>query len=340
MTPPTVDPTAGSVFPPLTALPLADAAGAPIQDTKTCANCLAPLGGRFCGECGAPALDERPLTVGRFAADLVNEVTSMDSFTMRTLHSLFVRPGELTRDYLAGKTRWYLSPLRLYLLLFAVYICGSALLPDQEETYERVRIATTLKMAQQRRDVVAAVAASGAAPSRRDRALLDLDPNGVAEQSVRALRFITESQWVQVINAFAWAAVLSLLFQRRRRSYAEHLVFALHLLAFNLLVSLGNAALRALLHTGAPTSFDAISALHWVAIGSYFYFASRRLYAESRPRAAVKSVAFVAGAQACMILISTTAFMYAGFSQASSRKHPAARPLATAPSAATTAAPH
>jgi hypothetical protein len=249
-----------------------------------------------------------------------------------------VRPGELTRAYLDGKTRWYLSPLRLYLVLFAIFVVLSALMPDQEETYTRVATLTTLKVAAQRRDVLTALARSGRTPSIRDRALLDMDPVRAADQSVRALRFVNESQWVQVINAFLWAAVLALLYRGRRRSYAEHLVFALHLLAFNLLLILANASLRALLHRPPSTSsFDVVSLLHWTAIGTYFYFASRRLYGETPPRAGVKSVLFVAGAQASMLLISTGAFVYAGYAQGTGvHRHPmvtsgAAAPLRAAP---------
>src|SRR5476651_155849 len=38
----------------------------PLAQQSQCANCHAPLAGHFCGQCGAPRLEERPLTVHRF----------------------------------------------------------------------------------------------------------------------------------------------------------------------------------------------------------------------------------------------------------------------------------
>ena len=45
---------------------------------------------------GAARIDERPLTVRRFVNDLWNELSNVDSGTMRTLRTLVVQPGELT----------------------------------------------------------------------------------------------------------------------------------------------------------------------------------------------------------------------------------------------------
>jgi hypothetical protein len=334
--PPLEPAVAGPAFAPLSAPAITpgDAAGAPARSTTTCANCEAPLTGPFCSACGAPALDQRPLTIGRFARDLANELTNVDSLTLRTFRSLLLHPGELTRDYLAGKTRWYLSPLRLYLIVFAIFIAVMALLPDREEMYDRIGTMTTVKLANQRREVMAALAQSHATPSLRERAALDMDPVRAAEQSVRALRFVSESQWIQVLNAFTWAAVLALIFRARRRGYAEHLVFGVHPLTFDMLLLIANASLRSLLHLPPSTSFfDAVSVLQWLAIGSYFYFASRRLYGEPRRRAGTKAVLFVAGAQLGMMLISTAAFAYAGFEEASSGRHRGNAPAAQHPPA-------
>src|SRR4051812_29684604 len=92
------------------------------RDGASCANCGAAQVGRFCAECGAAARQTRPLTVGPFAGDLGTEITNVASVPLRTVQALFRRPGMLTREYVGGRTRWYLPPLRLYLLAFAVMI--------------------------------------------------------------------------------------------------------------------------------------------------------------------------------------------------------------------------
>jgi hypothetical protein len=48
---------------------------------------------------------------------------------------------------------------------------------------------------------------------------------------------------------------------------------------------------------------DWISVLHWLAIGTYFCVAARRLYEESAARTGIKSVLFVIGAQLTIVMI-------------------------------------
>jgi hypothetical protein len=278
------------------------------------------------------------VTTSRFVGDLWHEVTSVDSATVRSLRSLLTRPGELTRDYLAGRTRWYLSPLRLYMLMFAVLLCGQALLPDRDTVYVRMEALVAGRLSQQQRDVAAQLERTHAAPTRTQRAMLQIDPVSNARQSVAASRFVNESPWLQLINAVTWGGLLTLLFRGRRRNFAEHLVFAMHLLAFNVVLILANAALRSAIHMPPGERIDAVTLLHWCAIGGYFFLASRRLYGESRGRAVAKSTLFVAGAQLCMVLISVSAYAYAGFRQAAQRpRAPVAAAIAPPPAPARTA---
>ncbi|CAN5908841.1 hypothetical protein BH11GEM2_BH11GEM2_41720 [soil metagenome] len=48
---------------------------------------------------------------------------------------------------------------------------------------------------------------------------------------------------------------------------------------------------------------DAVSAAHWTVIGTYFFFAARRVYGEPKPVAVGKSVAFVVWTQLSMIVV-------------------------------------
>jgi hypothetical protein len=293
--------------------PPASAAALTLPASVTCANCLAPVATLFCGECGVPRIDTRPVTTRRFVGDIVNEVTSVDSLTIRSLRSLFTRPGELTKEYLAGRTRWYLSPVRLYLLIFGVFLFGEAVLPNTDAMYARMEARMAALETRKQRDLVAAVAAQHVPATARQRIMLTMSPSENAANTVRTARFMGESRWIQLINALTWGALLALLYRRRHRNHAEHMVFALHLLAFNLLLVLAASALRSTLDVvPGLTSPDWIVWLQWLAIGSYFFIASRRLYEESRVRTGIKSVVFVAGAQLSMIVLSTAAVFVVG----------------------------
>ena len=87
-----------------------------------CLNCAAPLGGQFCHQCGQPAHVHRTLMA--FVHDIAHGVFHFEGKIWRTLPLLMLRPGQLTRDYIAGKRVRYVSPIALFLfsvfLLFAV----------------------------------------------------------------------------------------------------------------------------------------------------------------------------------------------------------------------------
>jgi hypothetical protein len=256
-----------------------------------CANCEAPLTGHFCSVCGAPRLDERPLTVRRFLQDLWNEVTTLDSITARTLITLFRYPGKLTREYLIGHTRRYIAPLRLYLVLFAVMVVARGL------THADVR------SAQEIRTQVAAKQTTGDfGIIRQKRAQTHRTVPDLAEPIVRASEVAFSNPWLHLIDPLLVAFVLGLLLRARHRNYAEHVVFALHLLAFNWALSVVTTAMHSFWST-TLTSFDAVSVFHWLVFTAYTYFALQYVYPESRLWAALKTLGIVAGTGVAMALV-------------------------------------
>ncbi len=260
--------------------------GAPV----TCANCHAPLSGHFCSQCGAPRIDERPLTVRRFVNDLWNELTSVDSGTMRTLRVLFRHPGLLTKEYVSGRTRWYLSPLRLYLLLFGALVFAEKSVGMDEKVADKVR-----QKLQQK-------AATDANFARINSKSVRGGSGGMIQASASTAQSMMTNQWLHLGDPLAVALVLMVLYRRFRRNYAAHVVMALHVLAFSSGVQVVTMVVRGMLNA-VPDTFDAISVIYWAVLGTYFYFAARRVYEQSRAKSGVKSVLFVAGAQVAMMVV-------------------------------------
>jgi hypothetical protein len=85
-----------------------------------CANCGIPLGGPFCVACGQSA-ESFERSVGALAMEAVEGLFHADSRLWRTLHDLVVRPGVLTRDYLAGRRASQTPPLRLFLVVVVIF---------------------------------------------------------------------------------------------------------------------------------------------------------------------------------------------------------------------------
>lgn len=106
-----------------------------------CKNCETPLEASFCPRCGQKNIDlERPLT--ELLGEVVRETLDVDGRAIRTLWTLFRRPGVLTSEFLAGRRRLYTPPLRLYiaisLLFFVViaWVAGRGILLIEGQTLE------------------------------------------------------------------------------------------------------------------------------------------------------------------------------------------------------------
>jgi hypothetical protein len=83
---------------------------------KRCKNCEARLDDAYCQVCGQKDVNfERPFY--ELFSEAVSEAVDLDGRAWRTVRTLFVQPGRLTGEFLAGRRRTYTSPLRLYLFI-------------------------------------------------------------------------------------------------------------------------------------------------------------------------------------------------------------------------------
>ena len=95
------------------------AAARPVPTGEACRNCGADLYGEFCYACGQPRVGW-VRHVRELADDFVDSVLNIDGRFLRTLVTLFFRPGRMTVDYLAGARGRYASPFRLFFVLCAL----------------------------------------------------------------------------------------------------------------------------------------------------------------------------------------------------------------------------
>lgn len=84
-----------------------------------CRNCGAPAGGNFCPQCGQDTKPHPP-TAREFLHEFVGHYVAIEGSLWITLKKL-AAPGALTLEYLAGRKRRYLHPLRLYLTASVVF---------------------------------------------------------------------------------------------------------------------------------------------------------------------------------------------------------------------------
>ena len=94
--------------------------------TTPCLNCGLALAGPYCAGCGQKR-QATDLTLREFLRETTHELTSWDGKIPSTLKTLFLKPGLLTEDFLAGRRARWLLPLRLYLICSLAYFVSGPL---------------------------------------------------------------------------------------------------------------------------------------------------------------------------------------------------------------------
>ena len=238
----------------------------PARTDLACRNCGAQAALKFCPECGQETTLHPP-TLGEFLHEFVGHYVALEGTLWRTLWLLVRRPGRLTREYLDGRRRRYVLPLRLYLtasfLFFLVLkLVASSLHPEMDVDVAGRKVPIAEYTAQVASAAAAAPsgAASAAAPKfevmqandcggpgqracNRLEASLNASLKRLQEHPQEAMEHTREQalHWAPYaifVLLPAFAGVMLLAYRNRRMSYGEHFVFSLHLHAFWFLAGL------------------------------------------------------------------------------------------------------
>jgi hypothetical protein len=103
----------------------------PAVEPARCLNCGGVVTGRHCAQCGQSA-DVHVLSMKEVMGDVTHSLLHLDSRVWQTIKLLVRRPGQLTREFIAGRHQQYLPPFRLYLAISIFFFALQALLPDSE----------------------------------------------------------------------------------------------------------------------------------------------------------------------------------------------------------------
>lgn len=219
---------------------------------ESCVNCGAPLTGAYCADCGQKRFVESDRRLSHLLGEIVAGATELDGRIWRSIRALLFRPGLLSREYFEGRRARWISPISLFFAASVVYFVaplhgGDVTLQFDQQVAGRVR---QLARAPDQPPLTPRQLASegqfhsrftspwvDAYVARRD-AELRAATNGVAGYGYRDVRAAYDAKADDVSKTLVFlhlplaALVLSLLFARSRRYYAEHVVFAMHYLAF------------------------------------------------------------------------------------------------------------
>lgn len=181
-------------------------------DQTNCLNCGTPLHGGYCSECGQKATPASP-TVHDLLHDASHELLHVDGKIFQSVWLLLSRPGFLTREYFAGRRVRYVSPLRLYLIFSVIFFAIAAVAPSRGNNFT---VTVTPSKGETQVD------------ERAEMQKIGFDnPEELRHAATEATTHWLPRTMFVLVPLFAW--IVSRSVRKARRTYPEHLYFALHL---------------------------------------------------------------------------------------------------------------
>jgi hypothetical protein len=241
----------------------------------TCPGCGRDNTSPFCPSCGERPRNPRDLTLRGLLDHAFEAITNIDGRLLRTFRALVGAPGSLTTAFVNGRRKAFIGPVALFLVANVLFFAVESL------THGLV-FTTPLwsHMNEQPWDVLARVLV----PARLAAEHATIETYAPRFDGAIALH----ARSLILVMVVALAGIVALVFRRRDRPIATHVVFALHLYAYMLLLfSIAAAAPAAGMVIGRPRStsqnLDTVLSLALlVGCGLYLYNAIGAVYGGTR----------------------------------------------------------
>lgn len=203
---------------------------------SSCRNCGTELLARYCHNCGQDYFAGSEKTVGEILYNTVDTVFAWDNKILKTLKYLVFYPGKLTRDFFSGRVIQYVYPAKLFwfitILFFAAFNVGNRLNAYTDNLDKYIDDDKTVEVAVKDK------------PDLVSKDIPDEKPEDVSsakkmskEQMRRSMRqieqnFVNYIPYIMFLLIPFFALLLFILFHKKKKHYASHMIFALHFHSF------------------------------------------------------------------------------------------------------------
>lgn len=269
-----------------------------------CLNCNAAVSGNYCHNCGQETRTHAPSFM-EFAHEFIGHYVALEGRLWGTFTRLLFRPGALTLEYLAGRRKRYVEPLRLYLtlsiLFFALLKFTNTEVINLGTDTARPAAEVAEQVKQEAKGIQREIMANGVVKDKDGMEVM-LDET-VRRKSPRFAAAVEHFQQLPVESKgkalsdgffhygpyamFAlmplFALYLKVLYLGSGKRYGEHLLFALHTSAFAFVMF---AAIKL-----CPDGFFTFALLCWLT--GYLPWAMRRVYGGSKTATALRWMALM-----------------------------------------------
>jgi Protein of unknown function (DUF3667) len=255
----------------------------------TCLNCNHVFVGAFCPACGQKHGAAMP-TTNEIVGDFMRSALSPNGKIFESFRVLLLRPGELTRAYIAGQRQRYVHPVRMYVLgvfLFVAVVSLNAKWREwQQQPLFEVAAADVLQgekkpsadlpTGPQRTGEKFGQSMKQTLPAWMNEWIKMRTERSGAESAeqlrIKAMRAMTANYSLLFALMLPFTALVNrALYLRRGFSYAAHVVYMLH----------GTAASCLILMVGYATNLTVIYYPLMLVSTAWFVLAAKRAFAVS-----------------------------------------------------------
>lgn len=250
---------------------LVPSAGKPEQPepfvSHTCKNCQYVFEGNFCPSCGQSVVEvQQPII--HFIGDLFGSVFALDIRLIRSIPILLLKPGRLSDEYIDGKRVSHVPPFRLYFFssLIFFFLIGwqtrSALNRVNGDeagltAADSLHAPASLLQVQLNNDSIKAISNLGGGLGlirevRQEIRQQLADSSFPAREKLRKQRNLKTLEnpelliskiyqyvsWSFFLLMPLFAFILYVVFRKKRRYYAEHLVYSVNLHTFFFMIAI------------------------------------------------------------------------------------------------------
>jgi hypothetical protein len=93
-----------------------------LSEVTICKNCGISFTGNYCSNCGEKIYHAHDKSLHHILHETVHFITHFDGAFFKTIRSVFIHPGLVSSEYVAGIRKKYFKPVSLYLLCVVVYL--------------------------------------------------------------------------------------------------------------------------------------------------------------------------------------------------------------------------
>ena len=242
--------------------------------TRTCPDCGTPGSGNYCANCGEE-MEPRVLRIRHYIRDVFQELLSFDSKFLHSIPALLFKPGFLAKEFVAGRRKRYLSPLKLHIIIAILMFLSIGYILRTQFDIQLTKLNKDHKI-----DSVFSAARQENAVNGDTTKVPTVDDIKTATDYVQGMETEVGPYVLLLCSTPTFAFCLKLLYRKRKKLFVEHLIFSLYFFSFTYLIFIPPILW---LHSYLfPTS--------GIIVCIYLYFAIRNYYNDRGFRLVLRSL--------------------------------------------------